>query len=207
MGLAALLLLVAAIPPPDLSIVGIVLSGDSSRSRVLLRAEGRTRSVAAGESAFGGQVVSIEPTGVTLAFGDQRIELRLPAQGAGTSVLSLPSPAVPATEPGDRSLSLPRQQLEARLGTEIPRILAETTLVPFYEDGRITGLTLKRMPEGTLLSEAGLQSGDVIREINGTVIDGMATLIGLWTRLQRETSVRAIIEREGRLTTLSLTLE
>lgn len=200
------LLLLAAQPPPDLAVVGLVLSPSAGRSQVLLRAEGRTRIVAVGESAFGGRVVSVEAAGVTIAYGDERVVLRLPGPTATASQTAAPPPPAGARA-AEGALSLPRQQVEARLGVEIPRILAETTLVPFYEDGRIAGLTLQRMPEGTLLSEAGLKPGDVIREINGTVIDGMGTLIGLWTRLRSETSLRAVVEREGRLTTLSLTLK
>jgi type II secretory pathway component PulC len=204
--LGALLLLATQVPP-DLTVVGLVLSRSPGRSQVLLRVEGRTRIVAAGESAFGGRVVAIDAAGVTVAFGDERVVLRLPGPTAVASQTVAPPPAAGAAQAGEGALSLPRQQVEARLGVEIPRILAETTLVPFYEDGRIAGLTLQRMPEGTLLSEAGLQPGDVIREVNGTVIDGMATLIGLWARLRSETSLRAVVERGGRLTTLSLTLK
>jgi|MudIll2142460700_1097286.scaffolds.fasta_scaffold88976_2 hypothetical protein len=201
------LLMLAVSPPPDLALVGLILSPSAGRSQALLRAQGRTRVVAAGEPAFGGQVVGLDAAGVTLAFGDERIVLRLASQPAPDGLPAAPPPREAPPPASEGGLSLPRQQLEARLGVEIPRILAETTLVPFYEDGRITGLTLQRMPEGTLLSEAGLRSGDVIREINGTVIDGMATLIGLWTRLRSETSLRAVVEREGRLTILSLTLK
>jgi len=204
----ALALVLAVAPPADLGLVGVVLSKDGQRSQALLRAEGRVRVAAVGEAAFGGHVVSIGPTGVVLAFGEERVELRLPGSVAAPAAVSpAPASATPGGPTDDRALSLPRQQVQARLGNEIPRILAETALVPFYEDGRITGLSVKRMPDGTLLSEVGLRPGDVIREINGTVIDGMATLIGLWTRLQSESSLRAIVQREGRLTTLTLTLK
>jgi type II secretory pathway component PulC len=205
--LVALLLLAASAPPPDLALVGLVLSPSAGRSLALVRAQGRTRVVGAGESAFGGRVVGLDPSGVTLAFGDERVVLRLSSGTSPESLPPLPPPREAPAPPADPGLTLPRQQLEARLGVEIPRILAETTLVPFFEDGRITGLTLQRMPAGTLLTEAGLLQGDVIREINGTVIDGMGTLIGLWTRLRNETSLRAVVEREGRQRILTLTLK
>lgn len=205
--LGALLLLAAATPPADLALVGLVLSPGAGRSQAIVRAHGRSRVVAAGESAFGGQVVGLDASGVTLAFGDERVVLRLASPPLPESAPVAPPPREVPPRAAEAGLSLPRQQVEARLGVEIPRILAETALVPFYEDGRITGLTLQRMPAGTLLSEAGLQPGDVIREINGTVIDGMATLIGLWTRLRSETSLRAVVQREGRLRILTLTLE
>jgi general secretion pathway protein C len=99
-----------------------------------------------------------------------------------------------------------RTEVERRLGSEIPRILADTALAPAMEDGRVVGLTVQRLADGTLLSDAGLRQGDVITEINGTTIDGMGTLIGLWPRLQTATDLQAVVRRAGRPVSLSVTL-
>ena len=53
------------------------------------------------------------------------------------------------------------------------------------------------MPEGSLLTDAGLRTGDVLTRINDMQIDGMATLIGLWPRLQSATELRAVVLRGG----------
>jgi type II secretory pathway component PulC len=101
---------------------------------------------------------------------------------------------------------LARAEVERRLGTEIPRILAETALAPVTEDGRVVGLAVTRLAEGTVLSDAGLRVGDVLTQINDTPIDGMASLIGLWPRLQGATELRAIVRRGGHPVSLSVTL-
>jgi type II secretory pathway component PulC len=49
-----------------------------------------------------------------------------------------------------------------------------------------------------LLTDAGLRAGDVLTRINGTDIDSLATLIGLWPRLQGATELRAVVLRNGR---------
>jgi type II secretory pathway component PulC len=103
--------------------------------------------------------------------------------------------------------AMPRADVEKRLGTEIPRILTETALRPVVEDGRVVGLLVARLPEGTLLSDAGLRAGDVLVEINETAIDGMGTLMGLWPRLQSATEIRAVVRRAGRPVRLSVTLD
>jgi type II secretory pathway component PulC len=100
-----------------------------------------------------------------------------------------------------------RREVDRRLSTEIPRILAETTVVPVMEDGHVSGLALTRVPEGTLLTEAGLRPGDVLTEINDTRIDGMGTLIGLWPRLQNASELRATVLRNGQRLSLNLTLK
>ena len=90
-----------------------------------------------------------------------------------------------------------RVEVQRRLGEEIPRILAETAVAPVMEDGRVVGVQVTRLPEGSLLTDAGLRTGDVLTRINDTEIDGMGTLIGLWPRLQAASELRAVVVRNG----------
>jgi general secretion pathway protein C len=204
------LLLLAALagPPPDLEAVGIVLSRRNESCVAILRAEGRQRVVGLGESAFGGRVIGIAPGRVTLDFGGQRVDVRL----AGVSATSAPSPPPPtavagaAEDPETPARTMERREMERRLGQEVPRILAETTLVPVTEAGQVAGFTLTRLPEGTLLSDAGLRPGDVLTSINDVPIDSVATLIGLWPRLQTESDIRAVVLRNGRPVALTVHL-
>jgi S1-C subfamily serine protease len=70
----------------------------------------------------------------------------------------------------------------------------------------VTGFALTRIPEGSLLSEAGLRPGDVLTSINDVPIDSFATLMGLWPRLQNESRLQAIVLRDGRPVSLTVTL-
>jgi general secretion pathway protein C len=99
-----------------------------------------------------------------------------------------------------------RAAVQRRLADEIPRILAETAVNPVMEDGRVTGVQIARLPESSLLTDAGLRAGDVIRQINGTEIDGMATLVGLWPRLQSATELRAVVVRNGQPVSILVSL-
>ncbi len=199
---ALLLAAVLGAPPADLAAVGIVTSRDASHSVVLLRSSGRTRAVGVGESAFGGRVAVIAADAVTLEFEGRRLELRLSGDSGAA-----PAPARAASPPADPGARvMERREVERRLGEEVPRILAETTVMPALDGGRVAGLTLTRMPEGTVLTEAGLRPGDVLTEINGTPIDGMATLISLWPRLQNQSTLQATVLRGGQPVTLTVSL-
>jgi hypothetical protein len=46
----------------------------------------------------------------------------------------------------------------------------------------------------------------VITQINGTAIDGMATLVGLWPRLQTASELRAVVVRNGQPVSLVVSL-
>jgi type II secretion system protein C len=186
--------------PPDLTAVGVVVSARAERSVALLKSGGRTRVVGVGENAFGGRLVAVRAGAVTLEYDGQRFDLAL-AEGAPLVA------AAPRVAPAaDAGRVLERRDVERRLGEEASRILAETTLVPAMDGSRVAGYTLTRVPEGTLLTEAGLQPGDVLTEINDVPIDSMATLVSLWPRLQGETRLRAVILRNGQPLSLTVSL-
>ena len=190
--------------PDDLIAVGIVVSPRRERSVAVLRSQGRTRMGSVGDAMFGGRIAAITRDSVTVEWRDGRREVRLAGASLGSRSPLAPTPPTAAAAPGDRTFA--RKEVERRLGDEMQKILAETSLLPVTSAGRVTGLTISRMPEGTVLSEAGLQSGDILTEINGVPIDSMATLIGLWGRLQGESVIHAQILRNGQPVSLGLVL-
>jgi general secretion pathway protein C len=213
--LVLLLLAVAETPaavPADLAVSGVVVGATPERSSAILSSGGRTRVVAVGESAFGGRLASVNADRVALDFDGKRVELRLPAAapppppGPGPGRPALPAGA-PPEDPETPAREMSRAEVQRRLGEEIPRILAETAVAPVLEEGRVVGVQVTRLPEGSLLTDAGLRTGDVLTQINGTEIDGMATLIGLWPRLQNATELRATVVRGGQPFSISVTLK
>ncbi len=206
-----ILLLVAAAssPPEDLRAVGLVLSHDPARCVAVLRSAGRTRIARVGDKAFGGRVAAVEPGVVFVEFDGTRLELPL------TASLETRAPARDETSrqaaavanPPAPGIVMRRQDVERRLSEEVGRILAETTLAPVTEGGAIAGFALTRLPADSLLTDVGLQAGDVLVSINGIPIDSRATLLALWPRLQGESFIRAEVLRAGRPVTLSVTLK
>jgi len=202
-----LLLAVLSGPPADLEAVGLIVSRRPEACVAILRSGGRERVAGVGETAFGGRVIAVVPGRVSLDFGGERVDVRL-AGVAAAPPPSAPSAAAsgPPEDPTTPARSMDRREMERRLGQEVPRILAETTLVPVTEGGQVAGFTLTRLPEGTLLSDAGLRAGDVITSVNGVPIDSLATLIGLWPRLQSESDLRAVVLRNGQPVALTVHL-
>jgi type II secretion system protein C len=203
--LAVIALALAAVPPPDLQAVGVVIARRAESSVAILHAGGRSRVVAVGEMAFGGRVAEISAAGVVLDFEGARTALRLSA-GPAAAAAPAPAPVAAADASSAGTLTMDRQDLQRRLSLETARILAETAVVPVQNGAQVDGVAITRMPEGTLLSDAGLRPGDVLTEINGTPVDGLATLISLWPRLQGASTVRAVVLRGGQPLTLTLSL-
>jgi general secretion pathway protein C len=202
-----LLLAALAAPPADLEAVGIIVSRRPEACVAILRSGGRERVVGIGEPAFGGRVSAIAPGRVSLDFGGERVDVRLAgATAAVPPAAPAPATAGPREDPATPARAMERREMERRLGQEVPRILAETTLVPVTESGQVAGFTLTRIPEGTLLTDAGLRAGDVLTSINDVPIDSLATLISLWPRLQSESDIRAVVLRNGQPVALSVHL-
>jgi type II secretory pathway component PulC len=102
--------------------------------------------------------------------------------------------------------TLERRDIQRRLALEVTRILAETVAVPVTDEGRIVGLSLTRIAEGTVLSETGLRPGDVLTKLNDTPVDGLPTLLTLWPRFETESQIRAEVLRNGQPLTLTLNI-
>jgi hypothetical protein len=139
MTLALGLALLVAAAPKDLAVSGVVLGRTPERSTAILTSGGRTRVVAVGDSAFGGRVTGVDAEAVTLDFDGERVVLRLPTAArslpppgaaAGAAEKPLSVPGAPPEDPATPARSMERVELQRRLGDEIPRILAETTVAP-----------------------------------------------------------------------------
>jgi type II secretion system protein C len=203
----------AATSAPAIDAVGVVRSAAPGRSVAILASGGKTRIVGIGESAFGATLVAIGDGTVTLEIGGERVTKRLTSGGApapAAGALLRPAPAAaaagPPEDPETPRREMDRAAVQTRLGNEMNRILAETAMVPVMEDGHVAGVQLTRVAEGSLLTDAGLRAGDVVKRINDTDIDGMATLIGLWPRLQGASELRATVLRNGQPVSLVVTL-
>ena len=208
--LAACLLLLVSSAPADLAAVGVVVAESSERSVAILRSEGRTRVVSVGDSVFGGRLLAVSTSQVTLEFDGERIDVRVRSTGPPTMSPPFVATTAEAPEPPPEDAPprvMKREDVQQRLGREMNRILAETAIRPVTEDGRVVGVRLTRVAQDSLLTEAGLRSGDVLTNINGTEIDGMATLISLWPRLQGASDLRAQGLRDGRPFSISLSLQ
>lgn len=189
------LLALALAAPPDVELVGVVVSGADGTSSAVLQSGGRARVAGVGERAFGGRVTHIEESKVLIDFGAGPVELRL-ARTPPPPVSSEPA-QTPEARPTAQGVQMERAEVERRLAEEVPRILSETALVPVSDGGRVTGFALSRLPPNSLLTDVGLQPGDVLVEVNGVPVDSLATLASLYTRLQNETVIRAVVLRGG----------
>ena len=92
-------------------------------------------------------------------------------------------------------------------------ILKEISLSPEVSGGRIRGLRLDKIKEGSIEKKLGFKQGDIIREINGYSFSGLREAAALYGRLKEEYNrgvmkdIEIGLERDGRKEILTFSIE
>lgn len=91
-----------------------------------------------------------------------------------------------------------RSDVEKKFKTEWPLIIKETRFVPNYVDGRVSGFKITSLPKNGIMTETGILENDVIKKVNDTELNDMATLFRLYNELKDENQCEVSIERKGK---------
>jgi general secretion pathway protein C len=193
---------------PELVLEGVIVTADPSAAVALLRQPGssRARAVKVGEKAYGFRLVEVSEGAIVLGRDGQLTRVTLAGEWTPTS--ETPTATTMTADVGSTpeleidsvvKRELRRSLVEDRLIGELPVIVREARLVPRLTGGEITGFRITSLPEGTLLTEAGLKSGDVLLNINGIALNSAANFSELYPRLHAEDEVRVVVERHGEI--------
>ena len=107
--------------------------------------------------------------------------------------------AAPAPEP--IQVALPREAVQAAVAN-LPELLSSAVAVPRFrqsEGGQqvIDGFVVTQVKPSGTAERLGLRSGDVILDVNGQVLDGMPTVMRLFSQLQATPQVTITVLRDG----------
>ncbi len=92
----------------------------------------------------------------------------------------------------------------------LPELLESAVARPRYQDGAdgqrvIDGFEIGQVMAGGAADQLGLRNGDVIQQVNGQSLDGMATVMRLYEQLQTLPQVKVTVLRNGQKLTFVLT--
>ena len=74
-------------------------------------------------------------------------------------------------------------------------LLNQAKVVPYIEDGKNVGYTIKNITKGSLYEKLGLKNFDIIQSVNGNAIDSMEKAIELFHTLKNEREITINILR------------
>ncbi|MFZ1859265.1 MAG: type II secretion system protein N [Candidatus Competibacter sp.] len=194
----------ASVTPLNLRLVGVFFIERGGKALALIaEGSGLERSYRSGEELPGGaRLDRIQRDSVIISHGGQQDTLNLPrldsadrspASGDMPPVLPGDAPA-PAEAPGqlpEQSMNANPQPINAAMiasrlhgAADQSRVLQDLALaIPSGQNGRFLGFRLRPGRVRQLMKQLGLDSGDVITEVNGTRFDnplqGLSVLQGL----------------------------
>jgi general secretion pathway protein C len=84
---------------------------------------------------------------------------------------------------------------------DLSKLGMQARIVPNYEGGRYAGFRLVGVRPDSIYKAIGLQSGDLIRRVNGSDIDTPNKAIELFEQLRNSPSISLDIERRGQKVT------
>ena len=190
-------------PPPPVSLtpfparlLGTLSSSLRERSvATLLMTSGRARSVWEGDVVLDAEVVAIERDAVVLRRGDSRQRLTM---HEGPAIPYTPAAWVVPMAANEFVVS--RAEVMSKLG-DLYGLARGVQVVPAFRDGLPIGFRFARVSPDSPATTLGLESGDVIRAVNGQPLDSMQRLLSLVATLERTTQVELQVERAGQVQT------
>ncbi|HOK80923.1 MAG TPA: type II secretion system protein N [bacterium] len=198
-------------PSPSLesliTLKGIIYSPDAdSRAIIEILSKKAETLIAEGDIIENARLVKINENNVIFYYDDKEITLNLPKpqidSKSGIAVkdtsikvaTSLPSTetTLSATGPitsSSSSVPVPQQPKNINLNALLdqvrsdPSVFSNISVTPFIEEGRVEGFTVNRIPEGGMYSQIGVQPGDVIKRVNGTLIDSLSKAYAVYNNI------------------------
>lgn len=222
---------VAAPPPPpaplpvtplNLRLVGVFFNeGGSNRALALIaEASGTERGYRVGESLPGGAKLDrVQSDHVVVSRNGRQEVLKLPRLGDPNSTPASPPPplllpnapepeADPATSMQQRAIdaSAIAQRLRGEMATR-PQALEDIAFAnPYVQNGQFLGFRLRPGRDRQLLQQLGLNSGDVITEINGSRLNNPMQGFSMLQEVMNADQVSVRVLRNGAEVPLTFSL-
>ena len=108
-------------------------------------------------------------------------------------------------EVDENTFEIDREGFEETISDLTP-LLTQARVVPHFDDGKLSGYKIFSIKSGSLYEEIGLRNGDVIKTVNGNMIDDPTKAMQLFTQLRSEEEFNIEIVRGGSPLTFNYTL-
>jgi general secretion pathway protein C len=180
-------------PKTPLNLIGTYVTSGESPYAIIEDDKKKIQDVfGLGELVFGeAKVVGIESDRVELDRSGQREILTLDdTMGKGTDFKG----GIAALD-NDRFV-VEEAEIDRAL-ENLPMLLTQARAVPYFRDGKATGLRLFAVKSGSLYEKLGLRNGDILKTINGNSLADLSQAMQLFERLKSERSISITLERNS----------
>ncbi len=91
--------------------------------------------------------------------------------------------------------------------SSIQRLMTQLRIKPHFSSGKPDGFLISHIQKGSLVENAGLQNGDIIKGINDIKIDSPSKLLEAYRDLEDASLIEIEIERGGQKRNISIKVE
>ena len=196
------------------------IAGEDGRGYAIIeeRDKKRQRLYKVGDKVGGATIVRITRNAVVLRMGDRdQVLKKKEIASAGNNRQARPGvaaqqapPVTPGAAPPPRPPSRPPAGGPPGSAADLAGLLTQARVTPNVtagSPGKTDGVIINEIQPGSLFENVGLVNGDVIQEVNGKTITGVADLVSMYRDLRPGTSVSVKVTRSGRQVVLNHTVE
>lgn len=199
---------------PSLSLVGVVVSEDTSASVAILKNEqtGQIQMLSVGEKILDFTLSQVLGNHIVLTRGEETYKIFL-GRGRITRTQAPPKKKpveVPPPAPEKKLVEPPRPEsdvirmefnraeMERKLEEELPLIMQEARFVPNMVNGRVSGFRITGLPAKSIISQIGIRRNDIVKKINDVELDSVEGMLDLYMKFKDESRFEVTIERSGK---------
>ena len=196
------------------------IAGEGGRGYAIIeeRDKKRQRLYKVGDKVAGATIVKIMRNAVVLRLGEKdQVLKKKEIASTGSERRALPGmapqqtqPPSPGAAPSPRPLSRPPAAGPSGSAADLAGLLTQARVIPNVtagSSGKPDGVIINEIQPGSLFENAGLVNGDVIQEVNGRTVTGVADLVSMYRDLKPGTSLSVKVTRSGRQVVLNHTVE
>ena len=192
------------------------IAGEEGRGYAVIeeRDKKKQRLYKVGDRVAGAVIVKILRNAVVLRVGEKdQVLKKKEIVARGTDRLppaGMPGPApAPAPEAAPRPQARP-PQAPSGSPADLASLLTQARVTPHVtagSSGKPDGVVINEIQSGSLFENVGLVNGDIIQEVNGRPVTGVADLVSLYRDLKPGANLSVKVSRTGRQVVLNHTVQ
>lgn len=184
----------------NLRLAGIVLWGKKSSAVIEDFAAGTQGFYHLGDTIKGFRITKILMDSVTLSRKNQELVLMLTAGSPASSS------EIFARKIDDRSWKLSTDAI-GDIIRNIDQHAGEVMIYQQYQGGTPSGLKIHHLVKGNDIEKLGIESGDIVKKINGLDTNDISDVLAAAYKLSNDTDFQVDIERNKQIITLNYQLD
>jgi len=191
------------------------IAGEDGRGYAIIeeRDKKKQRLYKVGDRVAGAAIVKILRNAVVLRVGESdQVLKKKEIATRGSNRLPAAAPPGPAPAPGaaPRPQARPPQAPPPGSPSDLASLLTQARVTPHVtagSSGRPDGVVINEIQPGSLFENVGLVNGDVIQEVNGRAVTGVADLVAMYRDLKPGLNLSVKVTRAGRQVVLNHTVQ